>query len=129
MNSFYLLTFTLFASTCGQYLSSFDYGSIASQYLPTSLEQGSGLVQSKDQCDLYKVAFKQDLYFQYVQYKAQLPELKEFTLCMWHKFTNHSNDHPLFSYAGKFYDYLYWLTRNHFSNRRLTRAMQPNKLL
>ncbi|XP_070157495.1 uncharacterized protein B6 isoform X2 [Polyergus mexicanus] len=25
--------------------------------------------------------------------------MKEFTLCMWTKFYNHSNDHPLFSYA------------------------------
>ncbi|GLV37738.1 b6 [Carabus blaptoides fortunei] len=40
-----------------------------------------------------------DLYFQYVQYKADLPSLKEFTLCMWTKYTNHSNDHPVFSYA------------------------------
>lgn len=30
-----------------------------------------------------------------------MPDLKEFTLCMWNKFHNHSNDHPLFSYAGK----------------------------
>lgn len=27
--------------------------------------------------------------------------MKEFTLCMWTKFHNHSNDHPLFSYAGE----------------------------
>ncbi|KAK0078160.1 hypothetical protein PV325_002921 [Microctonus aethiopoides] len=28
-----------------------------------------------------------------------MPDLKEFTLCMWTKFTNHTNHHPLFSYA------------------------------
>lgn len=53
------------------------------------------------QCELYKVGFTQDLYFQYIQYKNHMPDLKEFTLCYWSKFSNHSNDHPLFSYAGK----------------------------
>ncbi|KAF7278111.1 hypothetical protein GWI33_008874 [Rhynchophorus ferrugineus] len=52
-----------------------------------------------DQCSLYKVGFTQDLYFQYIRYKTSLPDLKEFTLCYWAKFTNHSNDHPIFSYA------------------------------
>lgn len=56
---------------------------------------------SRDQCEIYKVGFTQDLYFQYIQYKIGLPKLKEFTLCAWSKFSNHSNDHPLFSYAGK----------------------------
>ncbi|KAK9500071.1 hypothetical protein O3M35_001409 [Rhynocoris fuscipes] len=41
----------------------------------------------------------QDNYFQYIQYKAHIPDMKEFTLCTWHKFYNHSVDHPLFSYA------------------------------
>ena len=40
--------------------------------------------------------------FQYIQYKTHLPDLREFTLCMWTKFYNHSNDHPLFSYASKY---------------------------
>lgn len=66
---------------------------VAQRYTP----QASG----NDQCALYKVGFSQDLYFQYIQYKIDMPELKEFTLCLWKKFTNHSNDHPLFSYAGK----------------------------
>ncbi|KAL0277331.1 UNVERIFIED_CONTAM: hypothetical protein PYX00_004668 [Menopon gallinae] len=52
-----------------------------------------------ERCPLYKVSFKQDLYFQYIQYKVHMPELKEFTICMWSKFHNHSYDHPLFSYA------------------------------
>jgi hypothetical protein len=38
---------------------------------------------------------------QYIQYKTSLPDMKEFTVCLWHKFYNHTNDHPLFSYAGK----------------------------
>lgn len=54
-----------------------------------------------DQCGLYKVGFSQDLYFQYIQYKTHIPEMKEFTLCYWNKYGNHSTDHPLFSYAGK----------------------------
>ncbi|XP_043521494.1 uncharacterized protein LOC122534680 isoform X1 [Frieseomelitta varia] len=53
----------------------------------------------QDQCALYKVAMKQQFYFEYVHYKTELPDIKEFTLCMWTKFYNHSNDHPLFSYA------------------------------
>ncbi|XP_060518529.1 uncharacterized protein LOC132697224 [Cylas formicarius] len=56
-------------------------------------------LQGKDRCELYKVGFTQDLYFQYIVYKTKLPELKEFTLCFWSKFYNHSNDHPIFSYA------------------------------
>lgn len=54
-----------------------------------------------DTCALYKAAMTQDLYFQYIQYKVHMPDLKEFTLCMWHKFYNHSSDHPLFSYASE----------------------------
>jgi hypothetical protein len=41
------------------------------------------------------------LLLQYIQYKTSLPDFQEFTICLWHKFYNHSNDHPLFSYAGK----------------------------
>ncbi|VEN53951.1 unnamed protein product [Callosobruchus maculatus] len=52
-----------------------------------------------NQCEVYKVGFTQDLYFQYVQYKTDVPDMKEFTLCFWTKFYNHSNDHPVFSYA------------------------------
>ncbi|XP_060829810.1 uncharacterized protein LOC132914599 [Bombus pascuorum] len=55
--------------------------------------------QEEDGCTLYKIAMKQQLYFEYVHYKTQLPDMKEFTLCMWTKFYNHTNDHPLFSYA------------------------------
>lgn len=66
---------------------------VAQRYQPVAPPQGG-------QCDVYKVGFTQDLYFQYVQYKTNIPELKEFTLCFWSKFNNHSNDHPLFSYAG-----------------------------
>lgn len=55
--------------------------------------------QEQDQCALYKVAMNQQFYFEYIHYKTDLPDLKEFTLCAWTKFHNHTNDHPLFSYA------------------------------
>ncbi|XP_014469633.1 PREDICTED: uncharacterized protein LOC106741801 [Dinoponera quadriceps] len=57
------------------------------------------LPQDQERCSLYKVAMNQQLYFEYIHYKMDLPDLKEFTLCTWTKFYNHTNDHPLFSYA------------------------------
>ncbi|XP_054011862.1 uncharacterized protein LOC128894245 [Hylaeus anthracinus] len=64
------------------------------------LEAQSYLGQRElDRCALYKVSMNQQLYFEYIQYKTDLPDIKEFTLCAWTKFTNHSNDHPIFSYA------------------------------
>ncbi|XP_044727831.1 uncharacterized protein LOC123291563 [Chrysoperla carnea] len=71
----------------------------ATDPLLASHHHSSGLTPAADPCGNYKVGFIQDLYFQYIQYKHEIPEMKEFTLCMWTKFTNHSNDHPLFSYA------------------------------
>ncbi|XP_063988566.1 uncharacterized protein LOC135168382 [Diachasmimorpha longicaudata] len=55
--------------------------------------------EDQDRCALYKISMRQQLYFEYIHYKFGMPDLKEFTLCMWTKFTNHTNDHPLFSYA------------------------------
>ncbi|KAK5646906.1 hypothetical protein RI129_005370 [Pyrocoelia pectoralis] len=66
---------------------------IAQSYQQPGVQHGGG------QCDLHKVGFTQDLYFQYIQYKVGVPDLKEFTLCFWAKYNNHSNDHPIFSYA------------------------------
>ncbi|XP_068621402.1 uncharacterized protein b6 [Battus philenor] len=54
---------------------------------------------SSDTCSVYKVSMNQELFYQYLEYDKELPDLKEFTLCMWTKFHNHSEDHPLFSYA------------------------------
>ncbi|CAH2267106.1 jg25263, partial [Pararge aegeria aegeria] len=53
-----------------------------------------------DSCSVYKVSMNQELFYQYVEYQTKLPNLKEFTLCLWTKFHNHTEDHPLFSYAG-----------------------------
>ncbi|KAJ8935981.1 hypothetical protein NQ318_000851 [Aromia moschata] len=68
------------------------------------LDHGGGFghqhVDAGDECEVYKVGFTQDLYFQYVRYKSDVPDLKQFTLCFWSKFYNHTNDHPIFSYAG-----------------------------
>lgn len=58
--------------------------------------------QSSDSCSLYKISLNQELFYQYIEYDKDLPDLKELTLCMWTKFHNHSQDHPLFSYSGKF---------------------------
>ncbi|KAI4491120.1 hypothetical protein M0802_010430 [Mischocyttarus mexicanus] len=55
--------------------------------------------EQEQQCSLYKISMSQQLYFEYIHYKIDLPNIKEFTLCMWSKFHNHTNDHPLFSYA------------------------------
>ncbi|XP_014256930.1 uncharacterized protein LOC106670819 isoform X2 [Cimex lectularius] len=74
------------------------------QPVDKGLGQGSprtlGLLDP-NHCDLYKVVMHQDQFYQYIQYKVHLPDMKEFTLCSWHKFYNHSTDHPLFSYALK----------------------------
>lgn len=77
------------------YSGSYHSGALLSTHGFGSSSSG----HTQGQCDLYKVGFTQDLYFQYIQYKLELPELKEFTLCHWNKFTNHTNDHPIFSYA------------------------------
>ncbi|KAL1116627.1 hypothetical protein AAG570_005099, partial [Ranatra chinensis] len=56
--------------------------------------------------------------FQYVQYKARIPDLKEFTLCSWHKFYNHSRNHPIFSYGvrDRPQEIVSWLGNNEHSS-------------
>ncbi|XP_076300233.1 pentraxin-related protein b6 [Lasioglossum baleicum] len=75
-----------------------DYDTSAAQTL-FEFDDSSLLGGEQDKCSLYKVAMRQQLYFEYIHYKTKLPNMKEFTLCMWTKFYNHTNDHPLFSYA------------------------------
>uniref|UniRef100_A0A8D9E7N0 Neuronal pentraxin-1 n=1 Tax=Cacopsylla melanoneura TaxID=428564 RepID=A0A8D9E7N0_9HEMI len=55
--------------------------------------------QHHDQCTLHKVAMDQYTYPQYIQYKHKIPDLKQFTLCHWHKFYNHSREQTFFSYS------------------------------
>ncbi|KAK7595207.1 hypothetical protein V9T40_001640 [Parthenolecanium corni] len=50
-------------------------------------------------CSLYKAVMDQHSFHQYIQYKHHIPDMKEFTLCTWHKLYNHSVNHPIFSYA------------------------------
>ncbi|XP_033327334.2 pentraxin-related protein b6 [Megalopta genalis] len=75
-----------------------DYESPPSQVL-FEFDGSPLLTEERDKCAIYKVTMRQQLYFEYIHYKTDLPDMKEFTLCMWTKFYNHTNDHPLFSYA------------------------------
>ncbi|XP_026845897.1 uncharacterized protein LOC6596768 [Drosophila persimilis] len=53
-----------------------------------------------DRCSVKKFAFNQDGEVEYRN--PLLPELDQFTLCFWMRFTNHSGDHVLLTYeAGK----------------------------
>ncbi|XP_072762129.1 uncharacterized protein B6 [Anoplolepis gracilipes] len=81
-----------------QEASIFENGPTQTLY---DVDNSHHLLQPHDQekCSLYKIAMTQQLYFEYIHYKTDLPNMKEFTLCMWTKFYNHSNHHPLFSYA------------------------------
>ncbi|XP_052857018.1 uncharacterized protein LOC128265196 [Drosophila gunungcola] len=52
-----------------------------------------------ERCSVKKFAFNQD---GEVEYGNQMPELDQFTICFWMRFTNHSGDHVLLTYeAGK----------------------------
>ncbi|KAJ8737495.1 hypothetical protein PYW08_000090 [Mythimna loreyi] len=74
---------------------------------PISSQYGSGnkigvfssSSQMTDTCSIHKVSMNQELFYQYIEYEKEIPDLKEFTLCMWTKFHNHSSDHPLFTYS------------------------------
>lgn len=51
-----------------------------------------------NRCSVKKFAFNQD---GEVEYGNHLPELEQFTLCFWMRFTNHSGDHVLLTYEGE----------------------------
>ncbi|XP_017109665.2 uncharacterized protein b6 [Drosophila bipectinata] len=52
-----------------------------------------------NECSVKKFAFNQD---GEVEYGNHLPELDQFTICFWMRFTNHTGDHVLLTYeAGK----------------------------
>ncbi|KMZ07706.1 uncharacterized protein Dsimw501_GD14477 [Drosophila simulans] len=56
-------------------------------------------VYGSDRCSVKKFAFNQD---GEVEYGNPMPELDQFTICFWMRFTNHSGDHVLLTYeAGK----------------------------
>jgi len=58
----------------------------------------SSLSSSSDRCSVKKFAFNQD---GAVEYNNELPELNQFTLCFWMRFTNHSGDHVMLTYEGE----------------------------
>ncbi|KAM8718378.1 hypothetical protein ACLKA7_000190 [Drosophila subpalustris] len=53
---------------------------------------------ASDRCSVKKFAFNQD---GTVQYNNDLPELDQFTLCFWMRFTNHSGDHVMLTYEAE----------------------------
>ncbi|XP_023160005.2 uncharacterized protein LOC111592170 isoform X2 [Drosophila hydei] len=50
---------------------------------------------ASDRCSVKKFAFNQD---GAVEYNNELPELDQFTICFWMRFTNHSGDHVMLTY-------------------------------
>ncbi|TDG39680.1 hypothetical protein AWZ03_013899 [Drosophila navojoa] len=52
-------------------------------------------IYASDRCSVKKFAFNQD---GAVEYDNELPELDQFTLCFWMRFTNHSGDHVMLTY-------------------------------
>uniref|UniRef100_A0A1A9VCQ0 Pentraxin (PTX) domain-containing protein n=1 Tax=Glossina austeni TaxID=7395 RepID=A0A1A9VCQ0_GLOAU len=56
------------------------------------------LAFSGDQCAVKKYAFNHD---GIVEYNNKIPELKQFTICFWMRFTNHSGDHVVLTYSVK----------------------------
>ncbi|XP_054727265.1 uncharacterized protein LOC129236957 [Anastrepha obliqua] len=53
---------------------------------------------NQDQCAVKKYAFNHD---GTVAYENELPELNQFTICFWSRYTNHSGDHVLLTYSVK----------------------------
>ncbi|XP_034488876.1 uncharacterized protein LOC117792733 [Drosophila innubila] len=53
---------------------------------------------SSDRCSVKKFAFNQD---GAVEYNNELPELDQFTLCFWMRFTNHTGDHVMLTYEAE----------------------------
>jgi hypothetical protein len=39
--------------------------------------------------------------FQFLKYDVQIPDLHDFTFCIWVKSSNFSYPHPLFSYSSE----------------------------
>lgn len=66
-----------------------------------------------DQCSINKYAFEHE---GTIQYEQSLPKLDQFTLCAWMRFTNHSGDHSIFTYASKYKRFFFFF---HFFNALL----------
>ncbi|KAJ9600092.1 hypothetical protein L9F63_009603 [Diploptera punctata] len=57
------------------------------------------VVAAEKKSGLYKVALTQIGYIQFLKYDVQLPDLQDFTFCIWVKSNNFTYPHPLFSYS------------------------------
>lgn len=58
-----------------------------------------------------------------VQYDQSLPKLDQFTICNWMRFTNHSGDHVMFTYAGNFNHWVFghkFLTKHEILRKTCT---------
>nr|XP_018907084.1 PREDICTED: uncharacterized protein LOC109037046 isoform X2 [Bemisia tabaci] len=64
-----------------------------------NVKNGPRLLGLERACSLHKAVLDQNKFPQFIQFKHHLPDLKEFTLCVWHKFYNHTYEQPLFSYS------------------------------
>lgn len=51
--------------------------------------------------NLYKVKLTQKGYIQFLRYLADVPNLQEYTFCLWFTSSNLTHSHPLFSYSSK----------------------------
>ncbi|XP_036338727.1 uncharacterized protein LOC118748422 [Rhagoletis pomonella] len=59
---------------------------------------GSSDYNREDLCAVKKYAFNHD---GTVAYENKLPDLNQFTICFWSRYTNHSGDHVLLTYSVK----------------------------
>ncbi|XP_067005034.2 pentraxin-related protein PTX3-like [Anabrus simplex] len=50
---------------------------------------------------LFKVALTQKGYIQFLRYQVAVPEMLDFTYCLWMRTKNFTHPHPLFSYSQK----------------------------
>ncbi|XP_037809536.1 uncharacterized protein LOC119602218 [Lucilia sericata] len=80
--------------------SSINFGDARFGYKPTGYEE--------DQCSVKKYAFNQD---GVVRYENKIPELSQFTICFWMRFTNHSGDHVILTYSteDEHRDFQFWV--------------------
>ncbi|XP_065364425.1 uncharacterized protein b6 [Calliphora vicina] len=80
--------------------SSINFGDARFGYKPSGYEE--------DQCSLKKYAFNQD---GVVNYDNKIPELSQFTICFWMRFTNHSGDHVILTYSSEdeHRDFQFWV--------------------
>ncbi|XP_013101112.1 uncharacterized protein LOC106082902 [Stomoxys calcitrans] len=83
--------------------ASINFGDARFGYKP------AGAVAFKeDQCSVKKYAFNHD---GVVHYDNEIPELSQFTICFWMRFTNHSGDHVILTYSAEegHRDFQFWV--------------------